>query len=432
MSSSTETLSVVKDNSFCLIEGIKDGFNWPLLAQDMLLRSAIKNEKYGKIIIISFERLLSDVSGCITRNSSINNKVSIIDGMGLLAQKISLDSILQQVSCTCDVFFDGAVKEKQKQTDQGNEGNARNNNNENNNKSDNNNNSNSENAFVGIFVYSLSSLEMSVGKRKSHAFLQSLFKLLIRPVSTTPLDSHSHISNDGHAKSVESRRLGCVFSSLYSNLQSSQDIYGYKALADVYCLIHANEGQYSTTVAAEIHTVRRSTSSITNIDTPMNVAGSVGSVAGGGVGGSAGKISECTEWLYFDEKGLDKGGDRQWGHAALLPIIKQGCSNITVIGSHPNTAKAGSDNGRDGQEGGGAGISSIVGSKIDEDYSDSHVLHEMIDKINPHAADTSSTRSSYDNTDLEKHVVTNKRLIEFDSTDPDFDEDSDPDADLDL
>ena len=47
-------------------------------------------------------------------------------------KKISLDSILQQVSCTCDVFFDGAVKEKQKQTDQGNEGNARNNNNENN------------------------------------------------------------------------------------------------------------------------------------------------------------------------------------------------------------------------------------------------------------------------------------------------------------
>ena len=236
---------------------------------------------------------------------------------------------------------------------------------------------------VGIVIYSVSSLILSQGRSK-------VLKLLKRLASS--------LSSGTVTK-------GTVIGTIHSSLHSEKEIALLRDCADTYCQFTPNRGSLSSVVAVEGHCIRR------------------GAITTSGMGG--GRVSEIREMFSFEDTSVasiqqarHRGKmTREEGHRLWVPHRLKA---LPKVKSDPKSVN---------QE-----------EQIKEGHLDSaeNVLQSMVPKeslaLMTGSGRESGGRSGDHSSDegYKGSMIAAQRLVTFNSTDPEFDEDSDPDADLDL
>ena len=235
---------------------------------------------------------------------------------------------------------------------------------------------------VGIVIYSVSSLILSQGRSK-------VLKLLKRLASS--------LSSGTVTK-------GTVIGTIHSSLHSEKEIALLRDCADTYCQLTPNRGSLSSVVAVEGHCIRR------------------GAITTSGMGG--GRVSEIREMFSFEDtpvasiqQARHRGKIREEGHRLWVPHRLKALPKVKSDAKSVNREE-----------------------HIKEGHLDSaeNVLRSMVPKeslaLMTDTGRESGGRSGDHSSDegYKGSMIAAQRLVTFNSTDPEFDEDSDPDADLDL
>ena len=182
---------------------------------------------------------------------------------------------------------------------------------------------------------------------------------------------------DGSAKSVVSANPTVVFI-VHESLHSTSVITQLQSLASIIVKVVPNSGTLASEVVAEMQTIRKSA--------------------------TTGKIVECIEMFGYRE--------------GLLYPMK---TNNDETSDLSNAAGDVEEDAANDSNSSTKNNSSVIMSKLLS--SDSNAATTASATVSTSVMPASPSAVVVD---------TSKRLITFDSTDPEFDEDSDPDADLDL
>ena len=228
---------------------------------------------------------------------------------------------------------------------------------------------------IGVVLYSVSSAILNDGRSK-------ILKLIKRLISClNPINGS------------ESR--GTIIGTLYSSLHSQKERALLRDFADTYCHLTPNLGSLSSLVAVEGHCIRRS---------------------------KGGRVSETKELFSFEEQSVtmsqqssSRAKQFMRGHRLWVPYRLKALQKMKTEVPNSNEKSLKDEN--------------------QHDHSPESILSSMIPGDSG-AAFTEKSRSDSQgqgNRDsADKTLMASRRLVTFNSTDPEFDEDSDPDADLDL
>ena len=348
------SLTTQKASPLTLIEGPKsDGQCWSSLVADLLTNELQCSSRFKRVIVISFDRSLSDIESCVGMNNDEKSadrhadcsKLQIVQAFDVLAGVRTLDELLDGIiQMMCSHSFQ--ISHISNELSEGN---------------------------VGIVIYSLSSAILSQGRSK---VLKSLKRLL------------SCLNSD------DSRSRVTVIGTLHSSLHSEKELVLLRKFADTYCHLTPNLGSLSSVVAVEGHCIRR---------------------------GGGGRVSEIRELFSFEDSSVaaiqqarHQGKNTQQGHRQWVPHRLKALPKVKI------EATESGDNNSAGDD-----------QRVDSAES---VLRLMVPKESRLAATEKGGTDASRQTDKEDGgtIMAARRLVTFNSTDPEFDEDSDPDADLDL
>lgn len=395
--------TIVKGGTSCVFGTCQGAVNWPALVTDFLLINLIVSSRYSAVCAINFDRqdLTSAVNSLVSawhkqRPQQVNNsaKLKVIDGNPYILgdgagvagrEHNALDRLVQEVALLASNFGGNDVS---------------------------NNMVNSKNCAV--VIYSISELILSVGFRTARDFLRKL-TTVIQEASASSLSKTEGAAPTPAAAAV----TPCILLVVNESLHGPAVLAQIQSLASVVVRVVPNNGTLSDTVSCEVQTVRRY---IVVNQTPYAYVINFYSVQPDVKcilfhiyhyvrktynlilfcrSATTGKISESVEMFSCRE--------------ALLCPLKP--------------------------------VASYVGADDNEEATDSAKLSKTDTRTAlPVPAADSASGSSGSNAGVSKgkpgnaketpqqqqQQHHNQRLITFDSTDPEFDEDSDPDADLDL
>ena len=389
-----------KSSALTLIEGSKtDGLCWSSLVSDILTRGILESQRFDKVIIIAFDRSTSDIKACVSKkNENANHhhndaKMVVMDAFGVAAGVRTLDQVLEQVQEVYSAFVNGSNAD--------------------------------ERGNVGIVINSLSSIILSHGNNRATKFVDRLVSLIRNDDDQRNAAAAVTGEREQHrAKEVH----GTVIATIHKTLHSRKDIALLKTSADTYCILSPNLGNLASIVAVEGHSIRRSTTTT----------------------GGVGRVSEVSELFSLEtltaaeevQQARRMGGEGSQRGVVRSPLRLTPLPKVGVSSEAATASSGGSSSGatskqhmKDGDvedydDDYDGGVDMATGDSADT------VLQSML----PKGAVPPSAVSSVDNAAAkfakDKEMAGTKlaaqRLVTFNSTDPEFDEDSDPDADLDL
>ncbi len=263
--STLEQMTLLKDGGFATICGTStNGLIWPNLVMDMLLRQVLKSERFQKAIVICVDRSTRHVQQSMMSHFNMaNEKLILVDAMGITTGKTSPNVILQKVRSVMNDSELCKGIDCSKDMD--------------------------EPSLVAIFVYSISAIHLSIGANESIKFLNELNSL----VSGKQALSKFPISTQNEVGPTATAGKGICLGVIHSAQHSPREIVAsYRVRADVFSTIIVNEGQLADTVAVEVQTLRRA---------------------------SSGRVSEGFDLLAFpNTKTLE-----EWTPAILVPLPKR-------------------------------------------------------------------------------------------------------------
>jgi hypothetical protein len=283
-----------------------------------------------------------------------------------------------------------------------------------------------ERGNIGIVVNSLSSIILSNGTNRATKFIDRLVSL----IRNDDDQRNAAAAVTGEREQRRGKEVhGTVIATIQKTLHSRKDIALLKTFADTYCILSPNFGNLASIVAVEGHSIRRSTTTT----------------------GGVGRVSEVSELFSLEtltaaeevQQARRMGGEGSQKGTVWSPLR---LTHLPKVGVRSEAAAA------TGGSGSGSGVTSKQhmkdgdGDDYDDDYdgggdmtsgdSADTVLQSMLPKgaVPPSvvsSADTAAAKFAKDKETVGTKLAA-QRLVTFNSTDPEFDEDSDPDADLDL
>jgi hypothetical protein len=312
-----EQLVVLKESSCCVLGNAENGVQWGMLTTDYLLYTLCVSNRYKHIICVNIDRKMSDLLKIEIKSEKFRKNVSNGEPESF--------SLLNNSDFFSDGLFDlslvyEAIKSKF---------------------------TTSHRTSFALFIYSLSEIILNVGIARAIFFMKRLDGLL---------SPASMIGNDPTSAAAPAT---CLVYVIHESLHSPHDLARLQGAVTAVVRVVPNRGTLSPEVAAEIHTIRKST--------------------------NTGKVVECTELAVFRD-------------GFLCPLTNKSSSGAVATGDSSNFEES------------------------DRHPPTDNLLEKLLNDDNkgPLKANTEPTG------------LMAPRLITFDSTDPEFDEDSDPDADLDL
>lgn len=243
-----------------------------------------------------------------------------------------------------------------------------------------------------LVIYSFSELMWQFGNNAALEFLQRLQDMLYPNHASQRADHDTSINRNSKSSAKSelavSNNPAFVFT-VHESLHSQSTLTKIQSLVPIVVKVLPNSGTLSAEVVCEIQTMRKSP--------------------------NTGKIAEGVEMFGFRK-------------ALLYPLLAH---RDNLISSEVSAREVSSASGKTPEE---------PSDTTESDSAKENLLETRLQGMNLNSSSTTGLNATTNSTITTTTAASNNsapnlataRLITFDSTDPEFDEDSDPDADLDL
>lgn len=369
--------TIVKGGTSCLFGTCQGATNWSALTADFLLVNLLASPRYSHVIFLNFDR--QDMGSCTSKlvanwnkNKSMMSSSNNVIGGNWPKKLCSMQNLIldSESGSPFDDILEDFKRLLKNTIDHTIPAGPT--------------SSVAAPKNVALVLYSISELVLNVGFRATRDFLRTLTDLL-----------QEHISPTSAATSTSSSAatlVPCVILVVHESLHSPAALAQIQSLASVIVRVVPNSGTLASTVVAEIQTIRRYDNSNTTVLFSKNIS-QMSPFYFAFRSAATGKINESTEMFTCRD--------------SLLAPLKP----VSSFADDADDA-AESDSAKD-----------ITALPTAEGSSNADKEKERAGVAKSSAAGGGAAKASASH---------NQRLITFDSTDPEFDEDSDPDADLDL